>query len=118
MRGALQCHNSVTSGILAKTGTGEILVPSITDLQLPAIDERYLTRFVNTTMTTLDTSRGCPFTCSYCSVKNVMGRTMRARDPQFAFQWIRDAAEYSGFDSFYLLDDDFLPQPSLDSLRL
>ena len=118
VRGALQLHYSVTSGIRAKTGTGEILVPSITDVQLPAIDERYLTRFVNTTMTTLDTSRGCPFTCSYCSVKNVMGRTMRARDPQFAIQWIRDAADYHGIDTLFLVDDDFFRSPSWEPLLL
>ncbi|MBI3808834.1 MAG: hypothetical protein HY281_15200, partial [Nitrospirae bacterium] len=58
--GELQLYYSVTSGIRAKTGTGEILVPEITEAQLPAIDDRYLTRFANYTMTTLDTSRGCP----------------------------------------------------------
>jgi len=58
LNGELQPHYSVTTGIRAKTGTGEIIVPEITDVQLPAIDDRYLTQFANTTMTTLDTSRG------------------------------------------------------------
>jgi radical SAM superfamily enzyme YgiQ (UPF0313 family) len=116
LRGELKLHYSVTSGIRAKTGNGEILVPSITEAQLPAINDHYLTRFTNTTMTTLDTSRGCPFTCSYCSVKNVMGRTMRARDPQFTLNWIRDAADYHGIDTLFLVDDDIFRSPSWEPL--
>ncbi|MSQ47896.1 MAG: radical SAM protein [Deltaproteobacteria bacterium] len=118
LRGDLKLHYRVTSGIRAKTGTGEILVPSIEGVQLPAIDARYLTRFANTTMTTLDTSRGCPFTCSYCSVKNVMGRTMRARDSQSAVDWIRDAADYHGIDTLFLVDDDFFRSPQWEPVLL
>jgi hypothetical protein len=69
--GQLKPNYSVTEGIRAKTGVGDILVPLITDAQLPLIENRYLTRFFNDTQTTLDTSRGCPFTCSYCSVHAV-----------------------------------------------
>ncbi len=118
LNGELQPHYSVTTGIRAKTGTGEITVPEITDVQLPAIDDRYLTRFANSTMTTLDTSRGCPFTCSYCSVKNVMGRTMRARDSQSAVDWIRDAADNHGIDTLFLVDDDFFRSPQWEPVLL
>ena len=118
LNGELQLHYSVTTGIRAKTGTGEIIVPEITDVQLPAIDDRYLTRFANSTMTTLDTSRGCPFTCSYCSVKNVMGRTMRARDSQSAVDWIRDAADNHGIDTLFLVDDDFFRSPQWEPVLL
>src|SRR5947208_2973552 len=82
--GELRPSYSVSEGIRAKTGSGEITVPLIAEAQLPAINDPYLRRFASPNMTTVDTSRGCPFTCSYCSVKNVMGRTMRARDPQAA----------------------------------
>ncbi|HXD90578.1 MAG TPA: hypothetical protein VNU00_05915, partial [Candidatus Binataceae bacterium] len=71
LRGDLRRNYSVTVGIRAKTGQEDIIVPLITESLLPVLDDRYLTRFFNDTMTTLDTSRGCPFTCSYCSVKNV-----------------------------------------------
>ncbi len=81
LRGELKLAYSVTEGIRAKTGQDDIIVPVITEAQLPVLDDRYLTRFFNPAMTTIDTSRGCPFTCSYCSVKNVMGRTMRSREP-------------------------------------
>src|SRR5271170_259472 len=116
LEGHLKPNYSVTDGIRAKTGIGDILVPVITDAQLPLIDDRYLTRFFNDTQTTIDTSRGCPFTCSYCSVKNVMGRTMRSRDPESVLRWIRDAASNHGIDDLFLVDDDFFRSPRWDEI--
>src|SRR5262249_38439255 len=78
--------------------------------------EAYLRRFATPSMTTVDTSRGCPFTCSYCSVKNVMGRTMRARDPEAVVRWIRDAAQHHGIDSLFIVDDDFFRSPSWEPI--
>ena len=116
LAGALRPSYSVTDGIRAKTGSGEIMVPLITEAQLPAVSEAYLKRFATATMTTLDTSRGCPFTCSYCSVKNVMGRTMRARDPEAVVRWIRDASRHHGIDSLFIVDDDFFRSPSWEPI--
>ncbi len=113
---ALRPSYSVTDGIRAKTGSGEIMVPLITEAQLPAVSEAYLKRFATKTMTTIDTSRGCPFTCSYCSVKNVMGRTMRARDPEAVVRWIRDASRHHGIDSLFIVDDDFFRSPSWEPI--
>jgi radical SAM superfamily enzyme YgiQ (UPF0313 family) len=116
LAGRLRPSYSVTDGIRAKTGSGEIMVPLITEAQLPAVSDAYLKRFATKTMTTLDTSRGCPFTCSYCSVKNVMGRTMRARDPDAVVRWIRDAAQHHGIDSLFIVDDDFFRSPSWEPI--
>jgi radical SAM superfamily enzyme YgiQ (UPF0313 family) len=106
----------VTDGIRAKTGGADILVPHITDAQLPAVSDAYLRRFAASNMTTIDTSRGCPFTCSYCSVKNVMGRTMRARDPEAVVRWIRDAGQHHGITSLFIVDDDFFRSPSWEPI--
>jgi len=116
LRGALEPSYSVTEGIRARTGSGEITVPLITEAQLPAISDPYLRRFASPNMTTVDTSRGCPFTCSYCSVKNVMGRTMRARNPEAVVRWIRDAGEHHGIDSLFIVDDDFFRSPSWEPI--
>ena len=116
LAGELRPSYSVTEGIRAKTGSGEITVPLITEAQLPAVSDAYLKRFATKTMTTIDTSRGCPFTCSYCSVKNVMGRTMRARDPEAVVRWIRDAAHHHGIDSLFIVDDDFFRSPSWEPI--
>jgi radical SAM superfamily enzyme YgiQ (UPF0313 family) len=118
LRGELELHYSVTDGIRAKTGRDDIIVPVITDAQLPLIDERYLTRFFDHKQTTIDTSRGCPFTCSYCSVKNVMGRTMRSRDPHSVVKWVRDAAHNHGINSLFLVDDDFFRSPRWEEILL
>ena len=116
LRGQLRPSYSVTDGIRAKTGSGEITVPVITGAQLPAISDPYLHRFASSSMTTLDTSRGCPFTCSYCSVKNVMGRTMRARDPEAVVRWIRDAGDRHGIRSLFIVDDDFFRSPTWEPI--
>jgi len=116
LRGELRLSYSVTQGIRAKTGQEDIIVPLITDSLLPVLDDRYLTRFFNDTMTTLDTSRGCPFTCSYCSVKNVMGRTMRSREPDAVVTWVRDACTHHGIESLFLVDDDFFRSPRWEEI--
>ncbi|HVN63570.1 MAG TPA: radical SAM protein [Candidatus Binataceae bacterium] len=116
LRGELAKSYSVKEGIRAKTGRDDIIVPLITESLLPTLDDRYLTRFFNTTMTTLDTSRGCPFTCSYCSVKNVMGRTMRSREPDAVVQWVRDACRNHGIESLFLVDDDFFRSPRWEEI--
>jgi radical SAM superfamily enzyme YgiQ (UPF0313 family) len=116
LRGELQLNYSVSEGIRAKTGQEDIIVPVITEARLPALDDRYLTRFFNPAMTTLDTSRGCPFTCSYCSVKNVTGRTMRSREPEAVVQWVRDAARNHGINSLFLVDDDFFRSPRWEEI--
>ncbi|MGH7865426.1 MAG: B12-binding domain-containing radical SAM protein [Candidatus Binataceae bacterium] len=114
--GELKPHYVVTDGIRAKTGRDDIIVPLINDAQLPRVDDRYLTRFFNTAMTTIDTSRGCPFTCSYCSVKNVMGRTMRSREPDAVVAWVRDAMRNHGIESLFLVDDDFFRSPRWEEI--
>ncbi|HJU12411.1 MAG TPA: radical SAM protein [Candidatus Binataceae bacterium] len=116
LHGELKLNYSVSEGIRAKTGQDDIIVPVITGAQLPVVDDRYLTRFFNPAMTTLDTSRGCPFTCSYCSVKNVMGRTMRSREPDAVVQWVRDAARNHGINSLFLVDDDFFRSPRWEEI--
>jgi len=45
LRGELQKNYAVTDGIRAKTGQDDIIVPVITESQLPVLDDRYLTRF-------------------------------------------------------------------------
>lgn len=109
--GRLAPSYQVRDGLRARTGTGEVVVPSIAHGDLPVIDDRYLQRFFNPTFSTIDTSRGCPFVCSYCSVKNVMGRTMRARDPDEVVAWLADAYDRHGVRNVLVVDDDFFRSP-------
>jgi radical SAM superfamily enzyme YgiQ (UPF0313 family) len=116
LRGELKLSYAVVDGIRAKTGQEDIIVPVIDEAQLPVVDDRYLTRFFSSSMTTIDTSRGCPFTCSYCSVKNVMGRTMRSREPSAVIAWVRDAIAHHGIESLFLVDDDFFRSPRWEEI--
>lgn len=110
--GGLQPSYRLAEGMRAKTGDGEVIVPHIGAAPMPCVDARYVGRFFNPTFSTIDTSRGCPFTCSYCSVKNVMGRSMRARDPARVIDWLRDAHDRHGITNFLVVDDDFYRSPS------
>ena len=109
--GELRASYSVEDGLRVRTGLGSITVPLIEASPMPAIDDRYVRRFFNPTFSTIDTSRGCPFTCSYCSVKNVMGRTMRSRDPAAVLAWVRDAYDRHGIRNLLVVDDDFYRTP-------
>ncbi len=115
-RGQLQLSYAVTNGMRAKTSLGEIAVPVIHDVALPAIDSRYLSRFFNPTLSTIDTSRGCPFACSFCAVKNVMGRSVRSRDPNAVVNWVRDAHDRHGVSSLFIVDDDLYRSPQWERI--
>jgi radical SAM superfamily enzyme YgiQ (UPF0313 family) len=116
LAGRLRPSYHVEDGIRAKTGAGEVVVPLIDEAQLPSISRAYMQRFADATMTTIDTSRGCPFTCSYCSVKNVMGRTMRSRDASAVVRWLRDAVQNHGIRSLFIVDDDFYRSPAWEPI--
>jgi radical SAM superfamily enzyme YgiQ (UPF0313 family) len=102
--------------VRVKSAAGNLTVPLVDAVPLPAIDDRYVRRFFNPTFSTLDTSRGCPFTCSYCSVMNVMGRTMRSREPQAVVDWVRAAYDRHGIRNLLLVDDDFYRSPKWEPI--
>jgi len=56
--------------------------------------------------TTFDAGRGCPFSCSFCTIINVQGRKTRHRSPDDVERIIRlNAAQ--GITSFFITDDNF-----------
>jgi radical SAM superfamily enzyme YgiQ (UPF0313 family) len=109
--GTIAALYRVESGLRARTGLGEIDVPAIERTATPAVSTRYLRSFLNPTFSSIDTSRGCPFVCSFCSVKNVMGRTMRSRDPAAVIAWVRDVYDRHGIRTLLVVDDDFYRNP-------
>ncbi|MEN6440726.1 MAG: radical SAM protein [Syntrophobacter sp.] len=56
--------------------------------------------------TTLITSRGCPFHCTYCS-KSVFGRKYRAMSPPRVVAEIRHIVDKYGIREIHFYDDDF-----------
>ena len=55
----------------------------------------------------LVTSRGCPYTCSYCNVPVVIGRKFRTRSGDSIIKELRYAKEKYGCTEFKVLDDNF-----------
>lgn len=54
----------------------------------------------------LQTRRGCPMTCSYCSTAIIEGRSIRKRQPDLVIDEIINYAEM-GFQKFYFVDNTF-----------
>ena len=59
----------------------------------------------------LQTSRGCPMDCSYCSTPTIEGRTIRKKSPEVAVEEIARHVE-AGFKHFYFVDNVFNLPPS------
>ncbi len=54
----------------------------IEDAPLPQTSPKTMGHFAYPTFGTADTSRGCPFACTFCTIINVQGRKMRERSPE------------------------------------
>lgn len=55
----------------------------------------------------LVTSRGCPYNCSYCSVRLVSGSHFRYRSPEHVIMELVQAKEKYGISNFDIVDDTF-----------
>ena len=89
--------------------------PDIHDAPVPQPDNGYLSHFVWKNMSTIDTSRGCPFNCSFCTIINVQGRTMRHRSAECILNCIRENYE-RGITFYFFTDDNFARSPVWEEL--
>jgi radical SAM superfamily enzyme YgiQ (UPF0313 family) len=89
--------------------------PGLQDAPLPRIPSRYMRRFAYPHMATVDVGRGCPFNCSFCSIINVQGKTMRHRDPAAIERAVRDNWK-SGIDYYFFTDDNFSRNPCWEGI--
>jgi len=62
--------------------------------------------------TSLITSRGCPFSCTFCSVHLTMTRVWRGRSPENVMAEIKECVEKYGIKYFDILDDNFTLDPA------
>ncbi|HSE91251.1 MAG TPA: radical SAM protein [Candidatus Binatia bacterium] len=81
---------------------------SLVDIEsspLPKTSPKTMGHFAYPNFGTADTSRGCPFACSFCTIINVQGRKMRERSPESIAALLR--RNYLEHDiSFYFFTDD------------
>jgi radical SAM superfamily enzyme YgiQ (UPF0313 family) len=59
----------------------------------------------------VQTRRGCPFSCSYCSTPTIEGKTVRLRSPESVVSWMSRCVE-EGFRNYYFVDNTFNLPPS------
>jgi radical SAM superfamily enzyme YgiQ (UPF0313 family) len=59
----------------------------------------------------VQTRRGCPLLCSYCSTPTIEGKMVRRRSPEAVVSWIARWVE-EGFRDFYFVDNTFNLPPS------
>ena len=65
--------------------------------------------------TSFDAGRGCPFTCSFCTIINVQGRKSRRRSADDIEKIIRVNLE-QGLHSFFITDDNFARNQEWESI--
>jgi radical SAM superfamily enzyme YgiQ (UPF0313 family) len=90
--------------------------PDLGGAPLPRYPEGYFDGSFVTEMGTFDTGRGCIFACSFCSIINVQGRTMRHRDPAAIVAMVRETCERRGRAQFFFTDDNFARNPRYEEL--
>ncbi|HWO43376.1 MAG TPA: radical SAM protein [Candidatus Eisenbacteria bacterium] len=80
---------------------------SIDEAPLPKTSPKTMKHFAHPAFGTADTSRGCPFACSFCTIINVQGRKMRERSPESVARMMRKNYVEHGITFYFFTDDNF-----------
>jgi radical SAM superfamily enzyme YgiQ (UPF0313 family) len=95
-------------------------LPAMDGEPLPFLPIKYVKRYAGA-LGCFDAGRGCPFSCSFCTIINVQGRKSRYRSADDIEQLIRAHAA-QGVRSFFITDDNFARnrnwEPILDRIIL
>jgi radical SAM superfamily enzyme YgiQ (UPF0313 family) len=97
--------------VRVRSGTEDIMVPELERIPYPHLPREVMRRYLNPGHWFIDSSRGCPFICSFCTVKNLFGRTMRSRDPAALTAWMAEKVDRDGARFFGFFDDNFVRNP-------
>jgi radical SAM superfamily enzyme YgiQ (UPF0313 family) len=80
-------------------------LPTLNDRPTPFLPARVVGRMTET-RASFDAGRGCPFTCSFCTIINVQGNASRSRTPDDVERIVR-ANLAQGISKFFITDDNF-----------
>jgi radical SAM superfamily enzyme YgiQ (UPF0313 family) len=86
--------------------------PDLCRQPVPMIHRRYLRRYVTSNFGTIDCSRGCPYNCSFCSIINVQGKSMRTRSLDVLAHAMRENHRRHGINYYFFTDDNFSRNPN------
>ncbi|MDD5217301.1 MAG: radical SAM protein [Candidatus Omnitrophica bacterium] len=79
----------------------------LSEAPMPQMPVNLLSRYAVANVATLDCGRGCPFTCSFCTVINVHGRRMRLRPVHAIERLIRENYRRHKISRYFFTDDNF-----------
>lgn len=79
-------------------------------LPIPTLRREDLKHFASP-YSTIDTGRGCVFTCDFCTIINVQGTTMRCRDPKQVVEFVRQNYRSIGVQHSFFTDDNLARNP-------
>ncbi len=80
-------------------------LPALESQPLPFLPQSNVRRYLGN-IASFDAGRGCPFSCSFCTIINVQGRQSRYRTADDVEQLIRANAA-QGIKSYFITDDNF-----------
>jgi len=81
--------------------------PDLFRAPVPRLDQRVMRRFAYRHFGTIDAGRGCPFSCSFCTIINVQGQKMRHRDAAAIAAAIESNYRAMGTHQYFFTDDNF-----------
>jgi len=88
--------------------------PVLEGVPAPYLSRQDLRYFLNA-QTSFDAGRGCPFHCSFCTIINVQGNTMRGRSPDDIEKIMR--INYAqGLKHIFVTDDNFARHPGWEKI--
>ncbi len=89
--------------------------PDISRASIPVVNPKLMSKYAYPYMGTIDAGRGCPFSCSFCTIINVQGRKMRNRLAEKIKQRIRDNVAMK-IDYYFFTDDNFSRNPNWEEI--
>ena len=84
--------------------------PDLSNIPTPRLTKEDLRGFASP-YSTIDTGRGCVFTCEFCTIINVQGRTMRCREPGQVVDFVRQNYHGAGVAHSFFTDDNIARNP-------
>jgi radical SAM superfamily enzyme YgiQ (UPF0313 family) len=84
--------------------------PDLGDTPIPRLTKADFESFASP-YSTMDTGRGCVFTCDFCTIINVQGRTMRCRKPEQVIDFVRLSHRDAGVLHCFFTDDNLARNP-------
>ena len=88
--------------------------PALMGVPEPELPKATMARFLNR-LTSFDAGRGCPFHCSFCSIINIQGNTMRGRSADDIEKIVRHNFA-AGARQFFIADDNFARHENWESI--